>query len=239
MNVMRFSLFACIIANTAVSFSMAQDQIAVATPVTEATPASPTEQTLLDIATDRTAENDAKVDKPSDVKPSNLRPRTVAADLLSDTKITGTLVDATALQIKTAFGEAQIPLTEIAGVRFAVGQDNSTTVVMLNGDSISGATDLKSLVVETEWGTAKINGQSLVSLLFVPGLQWESTTGLNGKRWGLTEAKPKPGTNLGIPSGSLPSGNSINGVIIQGSTSQPANRLLPPPVGTPLNVSPR
>ncbi len=238
MNVMRIGLIACVVANSVSTYSFAQDQIAEATPVTEATPATPTEQTLLDIATNRSDEKPGTVDKASNATPSNLRPLTVAADLLSDTKITGTLVDSTALQIKTAFGEAQIPLTEIAGVRFAVGEDTSTTVVMLNGDSISGATDLKSLVVETEWGTAKINGQSLVSLLFVPGLQWESTTGLNGKRWGLTESRPKPGTNLGVPSGSLPS-TSINGVTIQGSSSQPASRLLPPPVATPLNIGPR
>lgn len=123
-------------------------------------------------------------------KAKAMRPLTVATELSSDTKITGTLVDSTALQMKTAFGEAQIPLTEIAGVRFATGDETSTTVVMLNGDSITGATDTKFITVETEWGTAKINGSSLVSMLFVPGLQWESANGLNGKRWSLVEAKP-------------------------------------------------
>lgn len=121
-----------------------------------------------------------------------MRPLTVATELVGETKITGTLVESTALQMKTSFGEAQIPLSEIAGVRFATGDETSTTVVMLNGDSITGATDTKFLTVETEWGTAKINGSSLVSMLFVPGLQWESSNGLNGKRWSLVEAKPAP-----------------------------------------------
>jgi hypothetical protein len=158
-------------------------------------------------------------------KAKALRPLTVATELLGETKITGTLVDSSALQMKTSFGEAQIPLTEIAGVRFATGDETSTTVVMLNGDSITGATDTKFLTVETEWGTAKINGTSLVSMLFVPGLQWESSNGLNGKRWSLVEAKPTltPPTKLGIPQGTAgaapgnvsPSpfgGNIINGV---------------------------
>ncbi len=157
-------------------------------------------------------------------KPKALRPLTVATELVGETKITGTLVDSTALQMKTSFGEAQIPLSEIAGVRFATGDETSTTVVMLNGDSITGATDTKFITVETEWGTAKINGSSLVSMLFVPGLQWESSNGLNGKRWSLVEAKPIPTspTRPTIPQGTVGSpainpnpfggGSPINGV---------------------------
>ena len=165
---------------------------------------------------------EAKIAVADASKAKAIRPLTVATELVGETKITGTLVDSTALQMKTSFGEAQIPLTEIAGVRFATGDETSTTVVMLNGDSITGATDTKFLTVETEWGTAKINGSSLVSMLFVPGLQWESSNGLNGKRWALVEAKPalssptKPNTPQATPGfaplGSSPFGGStING----------------------------
>ncbi len=138
-------------------------------------------------------------------KAKAMRPLTVATELVGETKITGTLVDSTALQMKTSFGEAQIPLTEIAGVRFASGDETSTTVVMLNGDSITGATENKFITVETEWGTAKINGSSLLSMLFVPGLQWESSNGLNGKRWSLVEAKPSSSLpRTGAPNQSTP-----------------------------------
>ncbi len=156
-------------------------------------------------------------------KAQAIRPLTVATELIGETKITGTLVDSTALQMKTSFGEAQIPLSEIAGVRFATGEETSTTVVMLNGDSITGATDTKYLTVETEWGTAKINGSSLISMLFVPGLQWESANGLNGKRWSLVETKPVPNSpkpnvqpgSSGSPINSNPfPGSTINGVNI-------------------------
>ncbi len=44
-----------------------------------------------------------------------VRPLTVAAEVVGEIKFTGTLVDASTLQMKTAFGEAQIPLTEVAG----------------------------------------------------------------------------------------------------------------------------
>ncbi len=63
---------------------------------------------------------------------------------------------------------------------------------MLNGDSITGASDVKTVTVETEWGVAKINGENISSMMFVPGLEWQNAKGLNGNRWTLTEAKAKP-----------------------------------------------
>jgi len=123
----------------------------------------------------------------------SVRPLTVSAGLLDDTVITGTLMDSTALNIKTAFGEASIPLSEVAGIRFPAAEDTSTTIVMHNGDSITGATDLRFVKVETSWGSATINGPNISTMLFLPGLVWKSVDGLSGKRWNLTEAtKPAP-----------------------------------------------
>ncbi|MFK7735944.1 MAG: hypothetical protein AB8B50_07955 [Pirellulaceae bacterium] len=127
--------------------------------------------------------------------PAKLRPLTVAAGLVDDSVITGTLMDSTAVAMKTAFGEASIPLSEVAGIRFPSGEDASTTIVMLNGDSITGATDLKYANIETTWGSAKINGQNIATMLFVPGLRWESLEALGGKRWTLVEATTQPTQN--------------------------------------------
>jgi hypothetical protein len=150
------------------------------------------------------------------VKRPALRPLTVTVGLTDDTIITGTLIDSTSVAIRTAFGEASIPLTEVAGVRFPAAEDTSTTVVMLNGDSITGATDLKFVGVETTWGSAKINGQNVLTMLFVPGLEWKNTEALGGKRWMLTEAMvaaaPQPITptqnNFNQSQAGFPSGNS-------------------------------
>lgn len=161
-------------------------------------------------------------------KAKAMRPLTVATELVGETKITGTLVDSTALEMKTSFGAAQIPLSEIAGVRFATGDETSTTVVMLNGDSITGATETKFVTVETEWGTAKINGSSLVSMLFVPGLQWESSNGLNGKRWTLVEAKPTP---------SAPRPSNVPGINVPGSSGLPGTILPAPITSSPFGSS--
>jgi len=120
---------------------------------------------------------------------TTVRPLSINIDLLSKTKIAGTLTDATSLEMRTAFGLASIPLSEVAGIRFASADNASTTVVMLNGDSITGATDIKLMTVETEWGVATINGQNISSVLFVPGLAWNPQAGLNGKRWNLVNVK--------------------------------------------------
>lgn len=161
---------------------------------------------------------------------SSVRPLNVTADLNTSTAIGGTLVEVDVLLIKTAFGEASVPLSEIAGIRFPQGDDVSTTVVMLNGDSITGATDVKLVTIETDWGTAKINGSSIRSILFVPNLQWTSQPGISGKRWLLQDekkevaatgptnsagARPNSAPNIGVPSngqpGSFQSNNNRNG----------------------------
>lgn len=118
-----------------------------------------------------------------------VRPLSVAIDLLSATKLSGTLTDTTSLEMRTSFGTANIPLSEVAGIKFASADNATTTVVMLNGDSITGATDVKLVTVETEWGMATINGPNISSIMFVPGLNWNPTAGLNGKRWNLANAK--------------------------------------------------
>lgn len=121
-----------------------------------------------------------------------IRPLTVTTGLTDDTMITGTLLDSTSIAVKTAFGEAAIPLSEVAGIRFPSAEDTSTTIVMLNGDSITGATDVKFVSVQTTWGNAKINGQSVSTMLFVPGLVWQSVESLGGKRWSLSEKPATP-----------------------------------------------
>jgi hypothetical protein len=121
--------------------------------------------------------------------PAAARPLSVTVTLLSDTVLAGTLTDTREVVMKTSFGDATIPLSEVAGIRFASSEDAMTTVVMLNGDAITGATDIQKLIVETEWGTATINGTSVGSVLFVPGLSWNSQAGLNGKRWTLVDTK--------------------------------------------------
>lgn len=138
------------------------------------------------------AEEVAEAVEASPEKTPTARPLTVVVELLSGSMISGTLVQTNQLEMKTSFGQAGIPLTEVAGIRLPSGDDVSTTVVMLNGDSITGATDLKEVLIETEWGSAKINGSAVSSMLFVPNVKWNSANNLSGKRWTLTDAAASP-----------------------------------------------
>ena len=142
---------------------------------------------------------------------TKVRPLSVSIDLISTTKLEGTLTDTTTLEMRTSFGTASIPLSEVAGIKFASADNASTTVVMLNGDSITGATDVKLVTVETEWGMATINGPNIASIMFVPGLAWSPSNGLNGKRWSLINSKSSSASksaSTSKPSSSKPSTSS-------------------------------
>lgn len=146
-----------------------------------------------------------------------LRPLSVSVELIGGTKITGTLTDTTSIEMKTSFGAASIPLTETAGIRFASAENATTTIVMLNGDSVTGAMDVKQITVETEWGSASINGQAITSILLVPGVSWAAQEGLNGKRWYLaseekaaTPAPTLPNSNTPTRAPNIPSGTILN-----------------------------
>ncbi len=120
------------------------------------------------------------------------RPITATIELLSSIKIMGVLTDNGQCTVQTSFGPATIPTAEIAAIRLASKEDSMTTIILMNGDSITGATDLKIVTVETEWGTAKINGSSIQSIFFVPEVKWSKAQGINGARWSLIDAKTPP-----------------------------------------------
>lgn len=217
---MKFQLLlsAALLAMVLTNAVIAEDDVpkAVAVPTAEVTPTK--------AAPGKTAGT------PIEKVKSSVRPLNVTADLNTNTSIAGTLVEVDVLLIKTAFGEASMPLSEIAGIRFPQGDDVSTSVVMLNGDSITGATDIKMVTVETDWGTAKINGSSIRSILFVPNLQWTSTPGISGKRWALQDAKaaptsPQPGQpgSTTTVSQSGQSGSTTNTITNPSGTIIPTN----------------
>ena len=196
------------------SSAFAQDESSV---VQELPVATPTGDEDLPVAKPTASGDDPVATAVSSPGALATRPLSVTITLANQSVIRGTLTDTTEVQMKTGFGELMIPLSEVAGIRFASQEDTSTTIVMLNGDSVTGATDVKRLTIDTEWGAAQVNGPSIASILLVPNLQWSSIAGLNGKRWYLTESNNVPtNANSGgnrsasptpVPSNSFPSNN--------------------------------
>jgi hypothetical protein len=129
----------------------------------------------------------------------------VTVELQGGQKITGVLTEMTELPFRGgAVGEVKIQLSEVAGIKLASADDPSTSIIFKNGDSITGATDLKSVSVDTDWGNAKINGSSILSLILLPDLKWTSVMQATGKRWSLQDIKATPGSQPAQPSFVVP-----------------------------------
>jgi hypothetical protein len=121
-----------------------------------------------------------------------LQPQSVTLTLLDGMKLSGELSEVDQWSMKTSFGTTNLPLSTVAGVRMAQEGNAMTTVVLHNGDNLTGAVQLDQVVIQTEWGRAEVNGNHVASILFTPGLKWASETGLNGMRWKLVTDEPPP-----------------------------------------------
>ena len=105
-------------------------------------------------------------------------------------QLRGQLLSEAQIFMKTSFGDATVPLSEVAGIKLASQENPATTVILHNGDSITGACDLERVDLQTEWGRAEVQGTAINSILFIENVSWVSDRGLNGTRWELL-AKPR------------------------------------------------
>lgn len=131
----------------------------------------------------------------STAKPAEAyKPPVVVVQLLSGDHLNGTLAQAADLPMRSSFGEIRIPYSEIAGIRLAREGSVSSTVVLHNGDTVTGAVTLDTVTIETDWGKAEVNGSSISSLNFVPATKWVSENGMSGTRWKLVADEPPKNT---------------------------------------------
>jgi hypothetical protein len=126
---------------------------------------------------------------------------------VGNAELRGALLSEPQFTMKTSFGELVIPMSQVAGVKLASEGNTSTTVVMHNGDTVTGAWNLDRLELQTEWGTATVEGTAINSILFTPDMAWVSEKGISGTRWELM-AKPQAGP-VGPAAGDLKRGDII------------------------------
>jgi sRNA-binding regulator protein Hfq len=136
----------------------------------------------------------SSISRSSAVTTRKLQPQSVTIALLDGMKLQGELTEVDQWTMKTSFGSTNLPLSTIAGMRMAQEGNSMTTVVLHNGDNLTGAVQLDQVVIQTEWGRAEINGNHIASILFTPGLKWSNETGLNGMRWKLVADEPARAT---------------------------------------------
>lgn len=152
-----------------------------------------------------------KVTKKSD-EASALR---MTLKLRRDMTLEGSPVELETIKMNTIFGEAKLPLNTIAGIRFpsAEGGDGNTTVILRNGDSLTGSLVLDKIKFVSIWGEAMINTSSLQSVTLVDGMDWTATTTTMGnQRWALSPA--------GVPASSS---SNTSSRVIRSNYIQPSN----------------
>jgi sRNA-binding regulator protein Hfq len=169
-----------LISSSLAGASLAQDASPTAVPTAVPVSATPTTSTS----------SSPIISRSSPAITRKLQPQSVTITLLDGMKLQGELTEVDQWTMKTSFGSTNLPLSTVAGMRMAQEGNAMTTVVLHNGDNLTGAVQLDQVVIQTEWGRAEINGNHVASILFTPGLKWTSETGLNGMRWRLVADEP-------------------------------------------------
>lgn len=159
-----FSLISAAVLLAAAPFALAQDAVEA-----EAEVAAP------EAAVEASAE------------PQSLR---MKLKLRRDMTLEGAPVELANVKMNTIFGDATLPLNTIAGIRFAGENSPESTVILRNGDSLTGSLVLENVKFVSQWGEATINVSALESVTFVDGMAWASQTNSMGNaRWALSPAK--------------------------------------------------
>lgn len=142
---------------------------------------------------------DARVQQPATPSTANAddisKSGTMKLTLKQGLKLEGVPVDLENVKVNTLFGEASIPIHTIAGIRFAQAPDEQNTVVLMNGDALTGELSLTEVKFASEWGEAKVHAAYLVSIVFRPDFAWSEVSTPSGKRWRLTKVQEDPGAN--------------------------------------------
>ena len=114
---------------------------------------------------------------------------TIKIKLRGNMELSGTPIDLETITVNSLFGEAKLPLHTVAGVRFAQSSDEQTTVVLQNGDVITGELGIDSLKLVSEWGQATVNIPHIETIVFRNDLAWTPVNTGSGTRWRLTKVR--------------------------------------------------
>ena len=87
---------------------------------------------------------------------------------------------------ETKFGEVEIAVGQIRGIRFHVDGDDAAVVVLKNGDSITGIPQADSFELTTEWGRAELETVHVESITTSQTATFQQTNDSGfGPRWQL------------------------------------------------------
>lgn len=83
------------------------------------------------------------------------------------------------LNVKTNFGNVEIPIGKVAGIRLHADKDDSAVIAFDNGDIITGKIELREVQIKTDWGKAYVKANFIESLTLDRNSQFynDQTTG--------------------------------------------------------------
>ena len=103
-------------------------------------------------------------------------------DLAQNQKIEGIAVDIQKRKVTTGFGDAEVPLDKIDGIRLNAMDDGTAVLAFKNGDILTGVLHLNDLKIKTGWGFGTINLAYIDQISVTKGATFTSSTSPNGKR---------------------------------------------------------
>ena len=112
-------------------------------------------------------------------------PNRFVLDIIDDSSIAGSVMGLTSIEMATSFGKIELKLDQIAGVRFKSDGNGAAVVFLNNGDSITGTPNLSVVNVQTFWGLAEVNIESIRSMAVSPSARFVQEATDFGTRWNL------------------------------------------------------
>lgn len=97
-------------------------------------------------------------------------------------QLSGTPIELKTLKVATGFGDVEIPIEKINGIKFHANPDDSAVIAFKNGDLVTGKISLEKISLKTVWGKAHINIDQIDAVtVSKTAAFFQDTT--NGKGW--------------------------------------------------------
>ena len=102
----------------------------------------------------------------------------------------GTLASPLELELSTVWGKAKLPIDIVLAIHYDHAAEGNGTVILKNGDSLTGRLTLSEIKLDTSWGQAEIDAAWVESLVRDRQLRFRRDETMLGPRWVLTREMP-------------------------------------------------
>lgn len=108
-----------------------------------------------------------------------------------DREIAGSSMELMEINVVTDFGEVEIPLAKIDGIKLHADETDSAVIAFKNGDLVTGKIALEVIKVKTNWGTAHVKTSQIDIITMNRNARFYTDAG--GTGWRFSKATLSPG----------------------------------------------